>query len=675
MFACVTTASREPCCPMTTIEPLIRSHSCVVEPFAGVEAVEELLLRQGFLVVMDGASFLGLIVVEDILEWRHTLVIDCVRPKPTIGPGESLRRAFGLMKRYRLPVLPVVERERFIGVVTQTALLEHLADRGDSFERRIAAHARELWSLNQSLTAEIALRKRAESRAREANRAKSRFLADVSHEIRTPLHVVVGLCQRLGEQATGIDRDTLVGQLRRIQEAGEHLFGLVERMLDLARIEAGLVTVRPEPLEPARFLEDLTIWFVPEARVRGNRLELRVDGGIGTVLADPLRLRQVLFNLLANANRHTDRGEITLALELVTADAGRRVLRFQVEDTGCGIPAERMETLFEPFVLGAGGRCDATGGNGLGLALSRALVEAMGGAIEVTSHPGEGSCFSFVLDCPIASGSDRATDPSSEAFVVAPMTLLLIEDDRLSRAYMRELLVAEGHRVVESGDSGQDPLSALGAESIDLVLTDLRLDDRDGVEIIRAMRALPDARLARVPIVVLTADTRPERHQAALEAGAWEVLTKPLLPDGLRAALARIQKKMPDQAGGGDPPLCPTVLLDAALLDAGARTLGRERFLAICVQYGDTEARGRIELAEALARSDWPAMRRVLHRISGSAAHLGMKALVAHAGAWIEMLGEWMPEDQSGRLAAFDALSKRSLEALERWMVANAGAG
>ncbi|MBF0263435.1 MAG: CBS domain-containing protein, partial [Magnetococcales bacterium] len=354
---------------MTTIEPLIRSHPFTVEPYAGVEVVEELLLSQGFLVVMDGVAFQGLLVADDILERRHGLVIDCLRPKPAIGAGESLRRAFALMKRHRLPVLPVVEGGRFIGVVTQSALLEHLAERGDSFERQIAAHARELWSLNQSLTAEIALRKRAENRAQEANRAKSRFLADVSHEIRTPLHVVVGLCQRLGEQAARIDPDALTGQLRRIQEAGEHLFGLVERMLDLARIEAGLVTIRPEPLEPTRFLEGLTAWFVPEARARGNRLESRVDAGIGTVMADPLRLRQVLFNLLANANRHTERGEITLALSLVRADAARRMLRFEVEDTGCGIPAERMESLFEPFILGAGGAGRADGGHGVGLGL------------------------------------------------------------------------------------------------------------------------------------------------------------------------------------------------------------------------------------------------------------------------------------------------------------------
>ncbi|MBF0165149.1 MAG: response regulator, partial [Magnetococcales bacterium] len=303
-----------------------------------------------------------------------------------------------------------------------------------------------------------------------------------------------------------------------------------------------------------------------------------------------------------------------------------------------------------------------------GLALSRALVEAMGGAIEVTSHPGEGSCFSFVLECPTASGSDRVSDAPPEALSVTPMSLLLIEDDRLSRNYMRELLIAEGHRVVVSGDAGQDPLAPLGVGSIDLVMTDLRLADQDGVALIRAIRAWPDERLARVPIVVLTADARPERHREALEAGARMVLTKPLPPDGLRAALARIQKGALTQRGAGEPPTGSASLLHTPLLEAGARSLGRERFLAICAQYRDTEARGRLELAEALARSDWPAMRRVLHRISSGAAHLGMEALVARAGALIEALGEREPEDPTGWLAAFDALSRRSLESLERWM-------
>ncbi|MBF0191123.1 MAG: response regulator [Magnetococcales bacterium] len=656
-----------------TIDPLIRRSCPTVDALTGIHDVEDLLLEQGFLVVTRVGRYLGLLVADDILERGHTLVVDCLRPKPTIGLHEEIQRVFTLMKTHRLPVLAVLERDDFLGVVTQTAILEHLAKRGETFERRIAAHAHELSMLNQSLQTQIAEHKRAEARATAANLAKSRFLANFSHEIRTPLHIILGLSQILTEPLEDLSRERLTDRLNRIHAAGHHLLGLVEEMLDLARIEAGHCQTRPVPMDPGHLLRDVVAWFQEEAFKRGNRVEALVDETIETVLADPLRLRQILLNLLANANRFTENGEITARLQRLESESGPCRLRFSVEDTGIGISAEVMQTLFDPFILGEHPSTENACGAGLGLAICKTLVEVMGGSLQVESHPLEGSCFEFTLSCPIALPAHRATE--TVAALLPPqraLSILLFEEDFLSLALLTKFLTGDGHRVIIPR-AGQDPLTTIQEEKADLLLTDLRLLDRDGIEIIRAVRALPDTRLAGLPILALTADAVPERLQAALQAGANALLTKPVDLNHLRRALSAPDHPTLENHDSARPraadPIRPLPILNTAILQQGALSLGNARFREICQKFHAVEAETLQEMTLACANRDHESLSHVAHRISGSAAHLGMEALSRLAERLADEARNTLPEPCAPRIQEFAHAARAARMALDQWML------
>ncbi|MBF0272846.1 MAG: response regulator [Magnetococcales bacterium] len=654
-----------------TIDTLIR-HSCpTVDALTGIHAVEDLLLEQGFLVVTRVGRFLGVLVADDILDRGHTLVADCLRPKPTIARHEPIKRVFGLMKTHRLPVLAVVEADRFVGVVTQTAILEHLAEQGETFEKTIAAHAHELWLLNQSLQTQIAERKRAEARATAANLAKSRFLANFSHEIRTPLHIILGLSQILSEQLEDLSRERLTDRLNRIRAAGHHLLGLVEEMLDLARIEAGHGQTRPVPMEPDRLLRDVVAWFQEEASKRGNRVEALVDDTIGTVLADPLRLRQILLNLLANANRFTENGEIIAHIQRLSSEPGQNRLLFSVEDTGIGISEEVMQTLFDPFILGEHPDTENACGAGLGLAICKTLVDMMGGSLQVESRPLEGSRFEFTLTCPTAPGLRPTETVASLLPPQRALSILLVEDDALSQALLTEFLMGDGHRVI-TPDPSQDPLPILQEETVDLLLTDLRLPDRDGIDIIRAVRALPDPRLAGLPIVVLTADAAPERLQAALAAGANTLLTKPVDLNHLRRALTCPARHAPNDDALLQPAADHTLErmppLHTEILERGALSLGRDRFREICRKFHAVEAEALREMTQACLNGDHVTLSHVAHRISGSAAHLGMTPLSQLAESLANEAQAALPERCASRVQDFAHAARLAREALDQWM-------
>ncbi|MEO5346442.1 MAG: ATP-binding protein [Magnetococcus sp. YQC-9] len=444
-------------------------------------------------------------------------------------------------------------------------------------------------------------------------------------------------------------------------------------MFDLARIEAGHRLQRPAPVSLCRLLDELHDRFAQEALSRGTHLEIQCDDRIGLVEVDPLCLRQVLSNLLTHAIHFTERGEITLALRMLKQTTESRTLRFVVEDTGQGIPTEQLKTLFEPVVPASEPFVDGMGGSGLGLAVCRTLVEKMGGSIEVESHPGEGSRFSFSLTSPVASHKIPDTLDAPANLKVAPLTILLIEDDRLSRAFLHELLAEDGHRVIDSDGADCMPVTLMEGERIDLLLIDLRLPECNALAIIRTIRTHPDRQLASIPVVVLTADALPERQLAAFEAGANAVLIKPVQSHRLRAALARIDSyrpTAPDSPDARDAPCADAShpMLRRTSLDAGLRSLGASRFLAICGKFTQVVAEAERDLQPAIDKRDAFAIRQVLHRVAGSSAHLGMEALVEVAEQLIVMLRTGIPADLAERIATFDALLHTSAQALQAWM-------
>ena len=382
----------------------------------------------------------------------------------------------------------------------------------------------------------------------ESNRYKSEFLANVSHELRTPLNSILLLSKVLADSPDPALKPDQARQARVIHEAGRDLAGLIENILDLARIEARGTTLNLETVELEPVLAKLIELLQPQAEAKGLALELEVEEDAPRSLTtDVDRVRQVLKNFLANALKFTERGKVRLTLGRNTgADAAERPVRLVVADTGIGIAADKHEVIFEAFKQADGSTSRRFGGSGLGLAISRGLAELLGGRIELTSEPGVGSEFALLLPLePGASppgvfqahrhGAARPEAPMLPSADFGGRRVLLVDDDVRNLVALTPLLERWGLEVVAAGD-GEEALDVLHEDGrIDLVLTDLMLPGVDGSDTIRRIRAQPG--LEQLPILALTARADEDARTDTLAAGAQDVLCKPVDPSRLRECL------------------------------------------------------------------------------------------------------------------------------------------
>ncbi|MEY4766453.1 MAG: hypothetical protein RI907_3126 [Pseudomonadota bacterium] len=404
---------------------------------------------------------------------------------------------------------------------------------------------------NQLLQQEIDAHRRtdqalqqAKDLAEAANQAKTRYVAGMTHELRTPLNSILGYAQILRKGSlSGASRESA---LRTIERSGEHLVGLIDGLLDLARIEAGRLKLDPSPLPLQDFLQDVVRMVEPQAQAKGLQFELVTLGRVPRwVQADGKRLRQILLNLLSNAVRFTDQGSVTLRV-----DARREVLRFDVQDTGMGIAPQDLERIFLPFERGSAGRRNAVPGTGLGLTITHLLTELMGGELSVQSVQGQGSTFSArlylrAIAAPAAAtGAARLGSDASPPLHLRPITgyvgerktLLVVDDQPLQRQLLAGLLLPLGF-VVREAASGRECLEQIHEACPDIVLLDISMDDMDGWRTAREVRR---AGFGAVPIVMVSAnvfDNRPE-NLAAVPCQAF--VAKPVKESELLDTLARL---------------------------------------------------------------------------------------------------------------------------------------
>ncbi len=422
--------------------------------------------------------------------------------------------------------------------------------------QRVEARSRELESLVAVRTRELEVAKDA---AEEANRAKSRFLANMSHELRTPLNGILGFAQILGRDADMNERNR--ERLRVIRSSGDHLLGLINDVLDLAKVEAGRVELRLAPFSLKNLIRDVEASFATRAAQRALKLEV-VTAGVpdGTVLGDQQRLRQVLENLLGNAIKFTQRGTVRLEVNPETTvtkkDSSSEpvVFRFTVIDTGPGLAPDDVARLFQPFSQAVNGRPPEQGA-GLGLAISQHLVGHMGGRIEVSSSVGVGSRFTFAVPLTLAGGPEVASAPRRILGYDGPRrSVLLVDDLEINRRLLREFLEPLGFAVHEaaSGDAALALLAGAPARvTVDLVLLDLRMPGMDGFELNRRLKLLPGFE-ARV--VATSASVLGFNRDDALRAGADEFLPKPFREEQLYTVLKeqlRIEWRMSEAEPAG----------------------------------------------------------------------------------------------------------------------------
>ncbi len=386
---------------------------------------------------------------------------------------------------------------------------------------------------------------RAKEAAEQASQAKTDFLAAMSHEIRTPLNAVLGYADLLLAD-TGLTGDRRVS-LERIQNAGSALRTVVDDILDFSKIEAGEIDLVSRPFHPGALVDNATSIVRGSAQAKG--LDLIVDLGPdvpASLLGDHDRLRQILLNLLNNAIKFTPAGAVTLSIRSLRRDAGTVRLRFGVADTGIGIPGEKIDRLFQRFSQVDGSISREFGGTGLGLAICRRLVEAMGGAVGVSSEVGRGSAFWFDVALPVAASGAVAAGGRIEVPTDRAMAVLLVEDQPLNRDLARAVLESAGHLVV-SVDNGAAAITAVLAQTFDVVLMDVQMPVMDGIEATKQIRLLKDP-ASRVPIIAMTANVLPVQVAALRAAGMDDHVGKPFRREDLLASVAR--RGGPDREAG-----------------------------------------------------------------------------------------------------------------------------
>lgn len=373
----------------------------------------------------------------------------------------------------------------------------------------------------------------AKDAAESANRAKDQFLANVSHELRTPLNGILGYAQILRRDGTMTERQ--LASLGVIEQSGEHLLLLINDILDFARIEAGKLELNLTDVPLGPFLR--VIAEMVSVRADQKRLVLNYEAAANlskVIRVDEKRLRQVLLNLLANAVKFTDQGEVSFVVSVV-AD-GR--LRFEIRDTGVGVSPDRLDAIFQPFEQ-AGDFTRRTGGAGLGLAISRQLVRMMGSDIHVTSAVGRGSTFWFELDAPVSHAEVAGFSPRLEitGYEGEQRHVLVIDDVAANRALIVDTLQRCGFLVSESGN-GRDALARALASPPDLILLDTVMPVMGGLEMLTHIRSTHALR--PIPVIAVSADASYANAQANLGAGANVFLEKPLDLDQLLNEIAAL---------------------------------------------------------------------------------------------------------------------------------------
>ena len=385
--------------------------------------------------------------------------------------------------------------------------------------------------ITEQVAKDAALRE-AKAEAESATRAKADFLANISHEIRTPMNGVLGALQLLESEPISVEGREL---MRQAADAGLMLSQLLNDVLDFSKIEAGQLDLAPEPMDVGAALDTVIALLDGQARAKGVELRGETVGEHLWIAADPVRVRQAMFNLLGNAIKFTHQGHVAARLSVVPAVNGRRHVRLEIEDTGVGIAPEAQPHLFERFRQAESSTARRFGGSGLGLSITRALAQMMGGNITFRSLQGQGSTFWLDFDAPAAAPVSIL--PVEEGLLEG-VRILLVEDNATNRLVARTLLTRLGASVDEAED-GLVGLAAARDGAYDLILMDVQMPNMDGVEATRAIRALPGV-VAQTPILGLTANVMTHQQGAYRAAGMNGVVAKPIAVTALIGEIARL---------------------------------------------------------------------------------------------------------------------------------------
>ena len=382
------------------------------------------------------------------------------------------------------------------------------------------------------LTQDVTELAEARDAALAAAEVKAQFLANMSHEIRTPMNGVLGVLHLLKREKLSADGARLLDEAL---GCGAMLAELLNDIIDFSRIEAGKLDLCPEPVRPDDLLDSVASLLAPLAEDKDLYLRVEIQD-CGWAMVDPVRLRQVLFNLIGNAVKFTAHGGVTVRLTSNGEDADRK-LAFEIADTGIGIAAETQERLFERFRQADGSATRRFGGSGLGLAIARGLAEQMGGAISLNSKPGEGSTFRVEIAAPACEALMTRAEDEDDA-LLGGLRALVVEDNATNRLIATRMLEHLGASVT-TADDGAQGVEAVRLQAFDLIFMDIQMPVMDGLAASAAIRAL-DGPKAATPIIAMTANALAHQVESYMAAGMNGWVAKPLSPAALVRTVAEV---------------------------------------------------------------------------------------------------------------------------------------
>lgn len=537
---------------------------------------------------------------------------------------------------------PLVSLSEWATVVSKTKNFETLAEKDsedeigqlvDSLNTMLTELSKQasIVSLNERLKNEIEERRRAErdliimrNRAESANIAKSRFLANMSHEIRTPMNAIMGFVDMvLDDELSESSRKYLMT----VKRSANRLHDLLNDILDLSKLEEGKLQLEEISFSISQLVSDVLKTFEMKAREKQLQLSASLSPVVqGNFIGDPLRLSQILINLVGNAVKFTEQGQVFLDIDRYDGQS----LIFKISDTGIGIPADKQEQIFQNFSQEDSSISRKYGGSGLGTTIAKQLVELMGGRIWLESQKEYGTTFFFTVQLKSTERPAYSADsgPSSALFELSeqPLCILIAEDVEENAELLRIRLQAKGH-CIDVARNGNEAIALFKAKRYDLILMDVQMPEKDGLSATREIRALEGGEV--IPILALTASVLKQDRMDCLQAGMDGFVSKPIVFAELFAEMTRLVQGRSRPPSDASMPKPSRSLQQAGIdLDKGRALWGDERsYIRSLKMFMRKRFNSGADIAEALQHHDRGKAEEILHALKGATGNLALNEL------------------------------------------------